>query len=282
MRLEPSLLRTRVLLAASLSVALLYAPRPLAAQDSASRPVPIQDNSFLIEEAYNQESHVVQHIGTFMRGRTGRDWASSFTQEWPAMSQRHQLSFTIPIVQPGADHLRSGVGDVALNYRYQAAGLHGERTAFAPRLTVLLPTGDADNGMGAGGAGVQTNLPVSVQLSDRFVTHLNAGATLTPRTRAPDGATARTIGFNVGQSLIWLATARINGMLEVSWADAQHVVGPGRTETQTQFFVSPGLRWAYNLAHDTQVVPGIAFPIGVGPSHGTQSVFLYFSVEHPF
>src|SRR5215475_6685724 len=45
---------------------------------------PIQDNSFLIEEAYNQERHVVQHISTFSRMWNSKDWNYTFTQEWPA------------------------------------------------------------------------------------------------------------------------------------------------------------------------------------------------------
>ena len=43
----------------------------------------IQDNSFLIEEAYNQGRGVVQHIGTYVRSGHAGNWASSFTQEWP-------------------------------------------------------------------------------------------------------------------------------------------------------------------------------------------------------
>ena len=41
-------------------------PDPLAAQEASSTQ-PIADNSFLIEEAYNQEAGVVQHISTFSR-----------------------------------------------------------------------------------------------------------------------------------------------------------------------------------------------------------------------
>ena len=53
----------------------------------------IQDNSFLIEEAYNQEFGVVQHISTFIRLWNSGDWVYSFTQEWPMPGDpRHQLS----------------------------------------------------------------------------------------------------------------------------------------------------------------------------------------------
>ena len=31
-----------------------------------------------------------------------------------------------------------------------------------------------------------------------------------------------------------------------------------------------------------QVVPAVAFPIGVGPSSGERSIVLYLSFEHPF
>ena len=36
---------------------------------------PIQDNSFLVEEAYNQERGVVQHISTFSRMWNSKDWS---------------------------------------------------------------------------------------------------------------------------------------------------------------------------------------------------------------
>jgi hypothetical protein len=65
---------------------LLFAGSTLA-QDlptaqSSGEPEPISDNSFLIEEAYNQEPGVVQHINTFTRQRSG-DYAYTFTQEYP-------------------------------------------------------------------------------------------------------------------------------------------------------------------------------------------------------
>src|SRR5690349_21477827 len=57
---------------------------------------PIQDNSFLLEEAYNQELGVIQHISTFTRWWNSKDWNYSFTQEWPApRDPRHQFSYTL-------------------------------------------------------------------------------------------------------------------------------------------------------------------------------------------
>jgi hypothetical protein len=47
-------------------------------------------------------------------------------------------------------------------------------------------------------------------------------------------------------------------------------------------FVSPGIRWAWNFRSGLQVVPGLAVPLGVGPSSGRHGIFFYLSFEHPF
>ena len=40
------------------------------------------------------------------------------------------------------------------------------------------------------------------------------------------------------------------------------------------------MRWAHNLKSGLQIVPGIAVPIGIGPSSGDTGVLLYLSFEH--
>ena len=91
------------------------------------KPEPIADNSFLIEEAYNQEAGVVQHINTFMRLANG-DWTYSFTQEWPVGSIKHQFSVTAIGMQLGEGQDRHrGAGDLAFNYRYQLKGGDSEK-----------------------------------------------------------------------------------------------------------------------------------------------------------
>ena len=79
----------------------------------------IQDNSFLIEEAYNQEYGVVQHIGNWARS-SGGDWAFAFTQEWPLGGIPHQLSYTIPV--QSSEAAGTGLGDVALDRRRDGIG----------------------------------------------------------------------------------------------------------------------------------------------------------------
>jgi hypothetical protein len=175
---------------------------------------PIQDNSFLVEEAYNQERGVVQHINTFMRMANSKDWVYTFTQEWPWNPHpRTQLSYTVAASSLG-EFGGTGFGDIMLNYRYQLVGSGETRVAVAPRISALLPTGDSRYGRGAGGAGVQTNLPVSVVLNRQVVTHMNAGFTIVPRAQDAFGDHAQTLGYNFGESVIWLARPRFNVMLQ--------------------------------------------------------------------
>jgi hypothetical protein len=244
---------------------------------------PIQDNSFLIEEAYNQEFGVVQHISAFTLFRPSGDWIYTFTQEWPVPGEKHQLSFTLPaqdVHGPGAASL--GIGDVALNYRYQAKGDGQAHVAMAPRFSVLVPTGRAKENLGAGGVGLQLSLPVSVTLGARVVAHTNAGYTHEFSARNAAGDRANTNSYNLGQSFVWLTKPRLNLLVETVWIRTAAVSGPGETTHSNSFLVSPGLRWAYNFVSGLQIVPGLAFPIGVGPSRGQTALFAYLSFEHPF
>ena len=252
-----------------------------AASAAAEKPPPIQDNSFLLEEAYNQEEGVVQHINAFQRMR-GSEWIASFTQEWPVPRQAHQFSYTIPYQRVDSDFgERSGIGDVALNYRYQLAGSGDTRFACTPRMSLLLPTGDDEHGLGAGGIGVQLNVAASTALSRRLVAHANLGGTYTDSATNERGDEASLGALNAGQSFIWSATPVFNVMLETVWLREETVVGPDRTERKNSFFVSPGVRWAHNLSTGLQIVPGIAFPLGLGSSRRERSFFLYLSFEHP-
>ena len=245
-------------------------------------PPPIEDNSFLIEEAYNQERGIVQHVSTFARAAGSAAWVYEFAQEWPLAGQKHQVSYTVPLAR-NDDRLApgTGVGDIALNYRYQIGG--GENAfALAPSLTLVLPTGDSRRALGAGGTGFEAKLPFSAELSRSLVAHSNAGVTYTPRARDTFGNTAAVRGYALGQSIIWLAHPNVNLMLESIWGVTQEVTGPRQTARTTEFLLSPGVRTAINLRSGLQIVPGLAFPFGIGSSRGERSVFAYLSFEHPF
>ncbi len=148
-------------------------------------------------------------------------------------------------------------------------------------MSLLFPTGDRREELGAGGIGFQTNIAMSTVLSEKFVMHTNIGGTWNPRAKDAAGDVAATLGWNLGQSFVWLARSNFNVLVETVWYETQGVVGKSRTAAGHALFVSPGIRWAYNFPTGLQIVPGIAAPIGVGPSSGQRSLFLYLSFEHP-
>jgi hypothetical protein len=237
----------------------------------------IEDNSFLIEEAYNQDPRVVQHIFNVYRF-PGKDENTffTFTQEWPVGGQTNQLSYTIPWT---GNTLNSGIGDVLINYRYQLTE-EGDVVWIAPRLSIILPTGNKDKNLGMGTTGIQLSFPVSKRISNYFAVHFNAGYTIFPG--VTDGTVKADIQtFNTGGSLIWLATYNINFFVEYLFYYFNEFNGIGGTDYSTQQIINPGLRVAIDLG-DLQIVPGFSFPIRIDKDNTKTGFFIYLSFEHPF
>ena len=233
------------------------------------KPFAITDNSFLVEEAFNQEPKIFQNI--FGWTRQQGDWTFTFTQEWPVPGKRHQLSYTIPVSSiDGA----SGIGDALINYRIQLLEEGPGRPAFAPRVSLVLPTGDAD--IGAGASGVQVNLPFSKQRGD-FYFHWNAGFTWLPSDTHPDLVSPVYAG-----SAIYRLEDMCNLMLESVLAYTDSEIAPGRTQRIRSFTLSPGIRGGWNLGPDTQVIIGAAVPVSWTNGKTYGGVFGYFSYELPF
>jgi hypothetical protein len=258
------------------------------AEETPRRPVEgIMDNSFLVEEAYNQEAGVVQHIfnGVYGRGQLfGPDKNSldfSFTQEWPVFSQTHQFSYTLPysFFWNGGESA-NGFGDVLLNYRYQAFLDDKTLTAFAPRFSLVLPTGAYRKGFGNNTLGYQWNLPFSTALGDRWFVHGNAGLTFLPD--AGESPSHDLLNFNLGASTIYCVNQRFNLMLEWigNWAETS--AGNAGTERRFASAISPGMRYAFNFENRAQLVVGLAAPIGLTSGAPDIGAFLYLSFEHTF
>jgi hypothetical protein len=135
------------------AAAILMLAAPLSAQRA--RPFEITDNSFLVEEAFNQEAGVFQNIIFFHSAGPGE---VTFTQEWPMGGMRHQFSYSVT---------RSERWAGTVNYRLQLTDESAGRPALSPRATLLI-----EDELGA-----QFNLPVSKQFGDVFL-HGNAGVTM--------------------------------------------------------------------------------------------------------
>ena len=263
---------------------------PATAEEGDPRPAAgIQDNSFLIEEAYNQEQGVVQHISN-LREDAG-DWFFAFTQEWPIFSQDHQFSYTIPYSWIGSGTAaeqtitdlivdfdaggatEQGFGDIMLNYRWQALYEKQYQPAFAPRLSLILPTGDRDKDLGNESFGYQINLPVSKIVSDRVTMHGNAGLT-----SYVDVENQQPTSFNLGGSVIYAVTRDFNLMLE-TLGEWNQSVEEGEIVEEFTYTISPGFRYALNFP-DAQLVLGLAAPCSFSEGAQEYGAFLYLSYEH--
>jgi hypothetical protein len=242
-------------------------PAPAAAKEA---PFAILDNSFLVEEAFNQEANIFQNIFGFVR--SGGAWEFAFTQEWPVRSQKHQFSYTVPFL----DHsVRSaGIGDVLINYRYQLTLEDPGMPAISPRLSLILPS---DNS-GDDSVGMQFNLPVSKQSGHLFF-HGNAGFTWLPRARGL-GERVALVSPHVSGSAIYRVRPMFNLMLENVLSFEEFVSAAGGTERQTVFTFSPGARGGWNLG-DHQLIVGAAVPITFADDNDA-GILLYLSYELPF
>lgn len=250
------------------SLATLFSAEPLAKG--------IQDNSFFVEEAYNQEAGIVQHIinvpAFFTSG--DKEVLFIFTQEWPVFSQTHQFSYTIPYTFTESEN---GLEEIRVNYRLQAL-MEGERTpAFAPRFSLVTPTGDASKDFGHDRLGYEINLPFSKIVSERVTLNFNAGASLFPDVKDRD-----LWNYNLGGSAIYAVNRDFNLMLEAAAFWEEDVDSARRVDRTVTALLSPGARYAFNCPNDLQIVVGAATPIGLTSDSPDWGLFFYLSFEHPF
>lgn len=242
---------------------------------------PVKDNSFLIEEAYNQEAGVVQFIQGWQYSDLSHDWNYTFTNEIPMGDETHQFSYVIPVVKSvdaaGSD--QTGVGDILLNYRYQA--MNTDLIAMAPRLSLIVPSGDYKKDQGKGAVGVQFNQSVSIALNEKWTNHWNAGFTYTPDAKDAADNKASLFGFNFGTSAIYNWTEKTNLLCEFVMNGEESVTGSGQKSSSSSYLLVPGIRTAFEAGKDTEIVPGIGAILGVGPSatDHERGVFVYLSVE---
>jgi hypothetical protein len=276
--------------------AILFIPILGYAQDE-EKEEQIIDNSFLIEEAYNQEPGVIQHIFEMVPSwehgaNAQRNVAFTFTQEWPIFSQKHQFSYILPLQRyddepPSDSRQGGGLGDIWLNYRYQLLNDQtGDYIACAPRASLILPSGDWKQNLGNGVLGYQIAFPVS-KVFKHWELNFNAGLTKVPNGKGgvnPDLPFAGTNldGNYVGGSAVYFLRPNFHLMLEQlnTWTDELN--WDGTKDNQFISYLSPGFRWAPYTEGDTQWVLGFGLPIGLSPDAPDIGMIFYMSFEHRF
>lgn len=253
-------------------------------ENKSSFTTAIEDNSMFIEEAYNQENKVVQHISNFVFLPNLKDnFQYAFTQEWPAFGLDHQLSYTFQYISIGneAENI-NGIGDLLINYRYQLS-YKENFIACSPRLSIIIPTGNSDKGLGTGSWGMQVNIPVSKRWTNHFINHFNFGSTVLFNLKKEEiNYNKSQISYFAGLSSIWLVTEKFNLMFECI---SNLVANPDFNNKDcysNTTILAPAFRYAFNIKK-IQIVPGISLPFSITKNSKTEmGGFFYLSLEHAY
>ena len=256
----------------------------------------IEDNSMFIEEAFNQERGVIQHISNLIYD--DKNWVYAYTQEIPLDDYRHQLSFTIPYTWLDSEvefpiggsnqFLNSGLGDILINYRPLLWGKN-DWALVIPRFTLILPTGNAQYGLGSGAWGGQFNLAVTKRVAKSFTTHWNAGFTQFQKADYFEyDNTAGTFTrkfekdlsmYNLGLSVIWSATDKLNFLVEYVDNFEKEILETGSLDNNRITIINPGFRAAFQIGK-VQIVPGLGVPLNFENGNYTKpGLFFYLSIE---
>jgi hypothetical protein len=235
----------------------------------------ITDNSFFVEEAFNQERGIFQNIFVWTRAKSG-GWNGSFTQEWPAPAMAHQLSYTVPFF---GGETSAHIGGVLLNYRYQALEEGAGRPAFSPRISLILPSGraldDSDH------SGLQGMLPFSKQVGE-FYLHGNAGLTWIHGVSVEPTRRTNLTSPQLAGSVVWNTRPMLNLLFESVVVFEDAVRTSRETSRERVVTLSPGLRGGWNLSGDRQIIVGVAVPVTVTGGEKAVAFLTYFSYELPF
>ncbi|MFA8300047.1 MAG: hypothetical protein ACEPOV_07790 [Hyphomicrobiales bacterium] len=234
----------------------------------------IEDNSFLIEEAFNQGKGVVQHLNVLNYDPMSKSWDYTFVQEWPLFGMKHQISYDLPLSFAKHSILFE---NFTVSYRYQLT-YKDAWAAIAPRISMFVPiNNNIDNNWGA-----QLNIPISKRLSNAFIAHFNAGLTTFFTRKADRIDNDRKIldTYHMGGSIMALISPKFNLILEyLVEADFNKIDYDYNQFTHT---INPGFRYAMDWGK-VEVVVGAAAPITLAKNQKTTTgMIFYLSFEHFF
>lgn len=241
----------------------------------------IEDNSFLLEEAYNQEWGVYQFIQKYQSSDKYKLYDYVFENDIPVTDKTHQFTYAIPYQKADANE-KSGVGDVGLNWRIQPYNKNG--VMLAERFGIVLPTGKVDTGAGNGVFGFEFMQAATININDRWSNHWNIGFRTMPNAKSAGIDKKRTLtNATAGSSLIFVVNDSFDLMFEGLLDSGQSVDADGVKTSSTTLTINPGFRFAIDLDwKETQIVPGISFPTEILNSPSEHAVLVYFSIEPKF
>jgi hypothetical protein len=209
----------------------------------------IEDNSFLIEEAYNQDSGVYQFIQMYQATKQD-DY--EFSSEMPLTDRVHQLSLDLSMRR--SDKNVQELNETKLNYRWQP--INREIILVADRLGLVAPVGQ-------GSYGIENVLASTWKINEIWVNHWNIGYRLHPDKNA----------FLLAGSMIYLLSDKFNVLFETML----------KKDEVTTLQINPGIRFDIgDQFEETQIIPGISLPIQILNGQQAAGILLYLSFEPKF
>ncbi len=238
----------------------------------------IEDNSFLLEEAFNQEWGVYQFIQKYQTSERAGGYEYSFENEIPITDKTHQFSYEFSYLRAEKGGPEA-ISDVTLNYRLQPFNKDG--VLLSERFGLILPTGRVEKDAGNGVYGFEFMHAASIFINDQFITHFNAGFNVLPHAKTSGTDKRNTLsGFTAGSSIIYMHNDWVNFMLEGLLESGQSTLPDGTVSSESSFTLNPGMRFAFDLDwKETQIVPGISFPTDILNRPQEHGVLFYLSIE---
>lgn len=242
----------------------------------------IADNSFLVEEAYNQESGVYQFVQQYQTTAANRIYDYSFTGELPITHLKHQFSFEVPYSRSGIGG-KTGLGDVILSYRWQPYNHNGKMEAH--RFGLILPTGGVEEEHGNGVTGVDYVFASTSPLGENFQFHWNLGGSYIPEAKlAGKQERENLMALSFASGLVYHWHERLDLLVEFLTIASDSFNYLRKSEDFTyDFILNQGVRSATLLDwKNAEIVGGLSFPVRYAEDHLSSAVLVYLSVEPNF
>ncbi len=240
----------------------------------------LEDNSFLLEEAYNQKPGEFQFIQGYRSFHSGKEYHFISDGEMALGSEKHQFSYQITRLKEEVDH--GSFGDTTLNYRIQS--VNELDFLMAHRFGLILPSGSVKENSGYGVTGFKYVQASSFLLSDEWDNHWNLLFTHYPEAKVKFSDKRRTLNeYGISSSLVYHWKENLNFLLEGIYEAHEKLNFKNQKKYDYHFILNPGVRTAIDLSwKETQTAPGISFPVRYQEDQIDHGVVLYLSIEPKF
>ncbi|HEY0653586.1 MAG TPA: hypothetical protein VGD65_10690 [Chryseosolibacter sp.] len=216
-----------------------------------NQPMSIEDNSFIIEEAFNQSPGVIQYTASSQVANDGT--AINLECELPLSGERHQLSFSLPTK---VSSFTFAVEELMISYRPLVSGRH-RWIMITPRLSLIVPTATIEPRLNGGTFGIEWNFALTKRLSRNVISHINLGSTHPLARSHNEPQLNRLHDKFCGASLV-LALARNMDLL--AEFKATNASGHFASAGTWNLVANPGCRFLFKVTNFV-IVPGLSAPI---------------------